>query len=458
MPLPGIIAAGAGIAAVAGTAWAGISGNQQSHDAAGARGKQIDDADSKWSEDRKIISDESARLKSSYGETAAQVLVGDKKEAFDSWSHLDIWNGLNAHDGKSGVVEGDINAGADGWRRLVASVDTAADAFNKGVEADIETYWKGKTANAAMTATRTYGEGFKTLGTAFQEVANGIDLIQGYLAQAQLSVEKPTEVSTLGEIVGHIPGNGLLKLEKHRANEAEASAQNVMTSMYQPGAVQVDGQTPKLPEPTNPVSANTPSPSAKTPSPSSNGGTPSPSPTGVTPSPSTVPASIETPSPATVPATTDTPSPSTIPQSTGTPAYGVPSVGVPTTPATTNVPSANVPTSTIPTTGTPGSGRPRGTTPGSGLPTTATPGTPRTVSANPGTGNPTGTGTASSRGSGTGRNGMAGMPGMGGMGNRGGRGEDDDEHQIPDYLIQDRESELLGVQPRVLPPGGVIGG
>lgn len=36
------------------------------------------------------------------------------------------------------------------------------------------------------------------------------------------------------------------------------------------------------------------------------------------------------------------------------------------------------------------------------------------------------------------------------------RGES--EHKIPDYLVQDRTTELLGEQPRVLPPGGVIGG
>ncbi|MGW0246722.1 hypothetical protein ACWDYH_08790 [Nocardia goodfellowii] len=39
----------------------------------------------------------------------------------------------------------------------------------------------------------------------------------------------------------------------------------------------------------------------------------------------------------------------------------------------------------------------------------------------------------------------------------GGQGDDDGEHKIPDYLIQDRETELLGEQPRVLPAGGVIG-
>ena len=50
------------------------------------------------------------------------------------------------------------------------------------------------------------------------------------------------------------------------------------------------------------------------------------------------------------------------------------------------------------------------------------------------------------------------MGGMGGMGS-GGRGgkEDESEHSTPDYLVYDRESELLGTLPPVLPPGGVIG-
>jgi hypothetical protein len=39
-----------------------------------------------------------------------------------------------------------------------------------------------------------------------------------------------------------------------------------------------------------------------------------------------------------------------------------------------------------------------------------------------------------------------------------GKGDDNEEHKTPDYLVQDRTTELLGVQPRVLPPGGVIGG
>lgn len=54
--------------------------------------------------------------------------------------------------------------------------------------------------------------------------------------------------------------------------------------------------------------------------------------------------------------------------------------------------------------------------------------------------------------------GRPGMPGFGMPAAARGKGEDDEEHKTPDYLVQDRTTELLGEQPRVLPPGGVIGG
>ncbi|SLJ82548.1 Uncharacterised protein [Mycobacteroides abscessus subsp. abscessus] len=55
------------------------------------------------------------------------------------------------------------------------------------------------------------------------------------------------------------------------------------------------------------------------------------------------------------------------------------------------------------------------------------------------------------------------MRGMGGMGMAGapgarGGGQDDDTHQIPDYLVtQENTDELLGELPPTV-PGGVIGG
>ncbi|TLF60796.1 hypothetical protein FEK31_03590 [Nocardia cyriacigeorgica] len=56
--------------------------------------------------------------------------------------------------------------------------------------------------------------------------------------------------------------------------------------------------------------------------------------------------------------------------------------------------------------------------------------------------------------------GRAGMPGMmsPGAAGRGQQGQDDEEHKLPEYLINaENAAELLGEQPRTV-PGGVIGG
>ncbi|WP_194819271.1 hypothetical protein [Nocardia sp. XZ_19_385] len=445
-----LIAAGAALIGISGV---GIDGHQksdqQNNDERGERSK----ANQEWGGDRNIINNEYSGLTDKYNvPDNVKVLVGDANEAFKTWDHQKIWDALN---NEKGVTSGDINSGADGWRNLVRKTNEAITAFRDGVTNDINEKWKGAAANAAAQGTQAYITETEKLSTAFQQVANSIDLFQGYIVQAKDSITEPKEVSTVGEIVGHIPGNGVLKLEKHRANEAAANAQDIMESIYKPGAQKVDGQTPKLPEPYSTVTQSTnQGPSAGPTGGPTSGPTGGPT-AGPTGGPTGSPVSSPTGAPTT-PATTDAP---TSAQSTGTPATGVPTTavptsGVPTTPATTNVPSSNVPTTAVPKTGTPGSGTPKL---GSGTPAaSATPGTPKTVSAVPGTNTATGTG-ANSKGTGSGA-GRNGMPGMGGMGSRGGQGQDDDEHKIPDYLIQDRETELLGIQPRVLPPGGVIGG
>ncbi|MEV2224696.1 hypothetical protein AB0E01_33160 [Nocardia vinacea] len=110
---------------------------------------------------------------------------------------------------------------ADTWRRLTDQANQAIEAFRKGITDGIDQYWKRKAANSAMEA--------------------------GHPG-----------LSTVDEILGHIPGNGVLKLGKHRANEAAAHAQNVGTEIYQPGVTAVDQRTPIVPEPVEPVSKDEP--------------------------------------------------------------------------------------------------------------------------------------------------------------------------------------------------------
>jgi hypothetical protein len=76
----------------------------------------------------------------------------------------------------------------------------------------------------------------------------------------------------------------------------------------------------------------------------------------------------------------------------------------------------------------------------------------RSIPGVPTGGNPT---AASAFGARPGQTGLGGMPGMGGMGGAGKKDESEREHKTPDYLIMDREEELLGRRERSLP--GAIG-
>ncbi|WP_280505267.1 PPE domain-containing protein [Nocardia farcinica] len=416
------------------------------------------DAAQTWQGDRQHIQNEYNELSSQYSVTAPPAITSP--EAFDTWSHEDIWKALNG-DGENGPVDqATINAGADGWRKLVEQANTAIAVFGTGVQEVVDAGWNGRSGSAAREATQAYVTEFATLAVSFQQVANGIDLIQGYLDQAKLSVPPPENVNFLDEFLGHIPGNGVLKLGKHRANEAEARAQEVMKA-YQAGAIEVDNQTPVLPEPKSPVhSPGSDQPDSKRPTggggPSGTGGA------GPYTPDSGDPAQTEDPN-APGDGTTEDPA------ATDDPSAQNPSTGDPWSDPTSTDPAATNPASTIPSSNLPSglndpSSRPSYGTPGSGYPGAGTPSTPGSTPS-PGAGIPGVGSTAQPAGSGTGTSrtaagtGRMGMPGMGGMAGRGGNGKDDEsEHKIPDYLVQDRATELLGEQPRVLPPGGVIGG
>lgn len=349
-----------------------------------------------------------------------------------------------------GVEQSDINAGADGWRRLTEQAANAVDAFRRGIDQDISTLWAGRAANAAMEATRSYSEEFKKLTVSFQMVSNGIDLMQGYLDQAKRSVPPPENVDGFGEFMGHIPGNGVLKLSKHRANEAAAHAQEVMTTVYQPGVLKVDGRTPLLPEPFNPVDQPGDQP---TPAPGlgANGPNPGAVPPGNTPN-----ASSPNGEQLGDPNNSDpqnTNSQNTGPQN-NTRADTTPASTTPQNASPTANPPKNYLEDPLGRPGAPSPGTP-GTPVVSGMPN-STPSPGKSVPGGKPSGQP-GPGAPGSR-AGNPQAGRPGMPGMGVPAGARGKGDDEQEHKTPDYLVQDRTTELLGVQPGVLPPGGVIGG
>ncbi|NKY55690.1 hypothetical protein [Nocardia flavorosea] len=409
-------------------------------DAAGA-------AEREWSGDRAHINGELARVGQGFdGEYAPATAT---KEAFKTWTHQQIWEALNGAAERSAVDSAGINAGADGWRRLTEDLFSSLETFGKNVDASVTEKWGGQSATAAIDGTRAYTAEAQKLVKTFEMVANGIDLMQGYLAQTKMSIVPPVEVSGFDEFVGHIPGNGVVKAAKHRANEAQAQAQDLMIEFYQPGVTAVDTKTPVLPVTKSPVGgdpgtqqpvgpAGTQNPAGTNPNGTNPAGT---NPPGTNPQESAAPGQ-ETPE-GTNPAGTETPA-STTPSTTTTPANTVPLEDPVGRPSTTT-PGSPSTTSGAPMVATPGGQQPPGA-PG------------RTVGGTPGNPNQAGGPAARTGGPAAATRGMSGMPGMMGAGGQRGRGADDDDHKIPDYLVQDRSTELLGDQPRVLPPGGVIGG
>ncbi len=403
-----------------------------------------------WEGDRSIISAEMSRLLAG----ATVTMEGQKvaPEAFSTWSHEQIWDALNGKDGKPAVDAGQINASADGWRRLTTGTETAVNNYRTSFERVLSEKWSGASGNAAIDGVKSYTAEAANLPTTFQMVANGIDYMEGVLGQAKIAIPKPEEVSGFDEFIGSIPGNGVVKAAKHRANEAEEDARLFMIGTYQPGSITVDKQTPILPLPHNNIGdpgsvpdtgVNGDTGGSNGNNGSNNGGTPE-----------TDPAATQQDPAATEPRATDSGDDQSD-DSTGDD-YTEPSA---TDPAATS-PAATTPagtgTPTTPGGGSPGSGSPGSGSPGSGVPSAGTPGA--AVPGTPGgAGTAAGAGARAGTGSVAGGRGMSGMPGMMGGGRGGGKGEDDSEHSIPDYLIQDREDELIGLLPPTLPPGGVIG-
>ncbi|MFF2087812.1 hypothetical protein ACFVVM_28875 [Nocardia sp. NPDC058176] len=432
-----------------------MDNHDRSDNAKDDRSRLDDEGKRTWEGDRTIIGDEWSRLQDGSGVTMAKAAV-TSPEPFISWPHQEIWDALNGKDGQPGVSAADVNAGADGWRRLTTGTETAVNDYRTKFEQVLSEKWSGASGNAAIDAIKSYTAEAAKLPLTFQMVANGIDHMEGLLGQAKIAIPKPEELSGFDEFVGHIPGNGVVKAASHRANEAEESARLFMIGTYQPGSLKVDGQTPVLPVPQNTVGDGTPDDGTGGGNNrnGTNGGT-----TGGTPSTTNPAGTPENPT-TTTPQSNDTggdqgddgTGDSTTPSST-TPAATTPAA---TTPAGTGSPSTPGDLRTggagSPGTGGSGSGAPGSGTPGSGVPGAG--------SSLPGTQGGAGTAGSGARAAGAGGagRGMSGMPGMMGGGGRGGNGRDDEnEHAIPDYLIQDRESELIGQLPPTLPPGGVIG-
>ncbi|MGV9301370.1 hypothetical protein ACWDNU_45400, partial [Amycolatopsis sp. NPDC003676] len=362
------------------------------------------DGREKWEGDRTIISSEWAQLSANSGLTMDKASVIDPEE-FSTWPHLKIWEALNGKDGAPGVEATEVNASADGWRRLTTGTETAVNNYRNNFERVLSEKWSGQSGNAAIDAVKSYTTDAAKLHTAFQMVANGIDHMEGLLGQAKIAIPKPENISGFDEFISHIPGNGVVKAAKHRATEAEEDARLFMIGTYQPGSITVDKQTPVLPLPVNNIenpgdgglpgtrNGNDGTTNGTT---DDNGTTPGTDPAGTQENPGTTsPQTTDTGDDQTDDDGTedDSTSPSGTDPSATTPATTTPGTGQPTTPGDTK-----------------GGGSPGGGSPGSGVPTGAgVPGAGRSVSGTPGG---AGAGVRAGTAGTAGARGMSGMPGM----------------------------------------------
>jgi hypothetical protein len=360
-----------------------------------------------------------------------------------SKSHIELMNTFNPL-----VTDPAAEAKAD-YAKIAAGWENDMKIFAARIKRSSESAWSGTAATAARQAINDYATDALNFTPALQALSTRV----GEAVDAVLTTKEKMPPYSEDPQTPWNPGD---MFDGDPEKDAEEQAQKVVAEHYVKPIGTADSHIPVLPTPKDPVTAS------ELPTDTGGGGNGTGGGGNGTGNPATTPQStIEEP-------TTEDPStedPQTTPEEDTTEDEDS-STPESTTPQSTT-PESTSPQSATPSTGQPSSGTPSGGSPvgsggggggaaaavgggGAASPGKAVPGTPGGARA--------GTGAAASAGtSAAGRNGMPGMGGMG-AGARGGQGSEDDEHTTPDYLVYDRESELLGIQPPALPPGGVIGG
>ncbi|MFD3596640.1 hypothetical protein ACFWU5_28310 [Nocardia sp. NPDC058640] len=364
-----------------------------------------------------------------------------------NWKHQDILSAFER------IATEPANGAATKYHESGTQWTQALEQFRKRMEVSIASAWEGSSADASITAIRQYTTDADKLTPAFTAMST------------QVTAAAASAVSTKSALPGEVDPGFLDSMPWNKAvvrgqrEEAENNARDVMDNKYVMPFAGTDGAIPVLPRPTNPtkqqgdpgdkpIGSNT----------EDGGGQPNTDTDPTQPSTDTSDDTTEEPaeSPSTEdpsssdPASTDDGDPSTSPSATDPSATSPASTPTTPTAATPSSPGAG---------GIPGSGSGAGSSagpggtgaPGAGVPGQAIPGSPQAgalaAAASAG-------GTA---GSVAGSRGMSGMPGM--MGAGAGRGKDDEsEDSIPDYLINESNTdELLGDRGFVV-EGGVLGG
>ncbi|MEU7140483.1 WXG100 family type VII secretion target [Nocardia sp. NPDC046473] len=334
------------------------------------------------------------------------------------------------------------------------------DTFRQGMMSSIAESWEGQAAEASKQAIINYTTKADQLTSTFDSVSRVIT------STAQAAVDVKTGIPERKENPRWYNPNAwpfMRSRFENQRNDAEEQARTIMRTHYVDGLAQADKSLPVLPRPVDlvqqsdvpPVVPGTHPPGTSDQSTDPNNRTGQPNQPGQTPDdqkkdesgkPTEDKSTSDQPTQSqstTDPTKQQTTAASTTPANTTPTTPTSPSTTTPTTPSTTH-PTPGVPTGLTPRSpGSPGSPAKQPGGPGRSIP--GTPGAPGTT-----TRSTVPAGAAAARGA-------AGSPGMMSPGGGRGKGEDESEHQTPDYLKnEENTNELLGEIPRTI-PGGVLG-
>ncbi|WP_405165577.1 hypothetical protein OG203_11040 [Nocardia sp. NBC_01499] len=362
-----------------------------------------------------------------------------------AWSHQEIKNafeGLNTHNSYSAAVQ--YSNAATAW-------DQGVETFARSVISSISQAWEGPAADAAKDALKRYTDDARKLEPTLTQLSNNINDSAGAIVDTRNAIPGYADHSWTANIWPPRAAE-----EERSRNDAEHGARDAMNNIYVTRFSGYDAQVPVLPvgvNPTQPLDVSTPGPGTNpsidtggNPSNPANPGTSS-NPTG-TADPNDKDGDGKPDQPSTQDKRADQLTSLQNPANPQTAPSGYnPTTTDPSTPHPGEQPKTVPSSTTSGTSHTPGLGVPVGPESRTAAPGRSMPGTPSPSS------NPTAVAAAAASRSANGMPGMA--PGMGGAG----RGKSDEEstHKIPEYLInQANTDELLGETPRTL-PGGLIG-
>ncbi|UGT60510.1 hypothetical protein [Nocardia asteroides] len=392
-------------------------------------------------------------------------------EQTDSWEHPDIKNAFDPLDTTEAVEQ------AQKYWEVHQLWEQGLATFARSIQNSISQSWSGPAAEEAKASIARYAADAQQLSPALAEMYTRVRDAATAIVDTKNAIPEPVEVSWTSW--AWPPHRWDLQREQ---SEAAQVARTEMRQRYVEPFGQVDGQIPVLPTPISPtvspdIAAPPPGryvpaggtgdlPGATGPVGSGVPGTGTPSAEDAEKSEENgegVPESTEEQLESTEqPDGTETTPAGTVPSSTNQQATSNDSAPRTTNDPSRTVPASTVPTSTVSTSTTPSSTpgyTPSGTptsSPGSPS-TTNQPGPGRSIPGGPGsTAAPAAAAAAATQAQGT--RSATGYPGMFGGGAGRGRGAGDSEHQRPDYLVnQENTDELLGEIPRMV-AGGVIGG